>query len=274
MLGCGRSSVRYTPADRSGEQPLVRAIRRVAREFPRWGYRHVHALLNGNSRYGGWTVNLKRVRRLWRELGLARPVRRKKPRELGPKRGSAANSCDRTPALFKNDVWCCDFVADRTIDGRPLKWLTVVDEYTRECLALEVGSSMSGEDVRRVFARVVARRGVPRRVRSDNGSEFVCEALAGWLKGKGAEPTPVQPGSPWQNGVCEAFNGRFRDECLEGDEFESVPDARGKGGWYRRVFNNIRPHSALGYKTPQQFSDECERGLHGRPPDGKRIKES
>jgi putative transposase len=274
VLGCPRSSVRYRQADRSGEQPLVRAIRRIAREFPRWGYRRAHALLTGASKYGGWRVNLKRVRRLWRELGLARPARPKKARKLGPKRGSGANSCDRTPALFKGDVWCRDFVADRTIDGRPLKWLTLVDEYTRECLALKVSRSMTGEDVRKALAAVVARRGPPRRVRSDNGSEFVCEALAGWLRGKGAEPVPVEPGSPWQNGVCEAFNGRFRDECLEGDEFESQADAQNKGDWYRRVFNTVRPHSALGYKTPKEFSEECDRGLHGLPPDGKTIKES
>jgi putative transposase len=271
LLGCPRSSLRYTPTGRAGQGALAQAVLRAARAFPRWGYRRVHALLTGGSRYGGWSVNVKRVRRLWRQLGLARPVRVRKARKLGPKRGSGANSCDKTPALFENDVWCCDFVADRTRDGRPLKWLTLLDEYTRECLALRVGRSMSGADVREALGRVAAKRGAPRRVRSDNGSEFVCEALAGWLRGKGAEPVPVEPGSPWQNGVCEAFNGRFRDECLEAEEFESVQGAVELGRWYRRTHNTIRPHSALGYKTPRQFSDECDRGLHGMPPDDRRI---
>src|SRR2546430_885581 len=135
-LGRPRSTPRYRARDRSAEQPLVVAIRRLARRHPRWGYRFVHAVLERE----GWTVNLKRVHRLWRKLGLRRSVRRRKPRKLGPKRGSSANSCVNQPARFKNDVWTYDFVADRTVCGGTLKWLTLVDEYTRECLALHVRS--------------------------------------------------------------------------------------------------------------------------------------
>jgi putative transposase len=261
VLGRSRSTLRYRPASREGDLPLLKAIKRLARKHPRWGYRRIHVLLGRQ----GWTVSLKRVRRLWRESNLQRPVRRRRPDKLGPKRGSSANSCANRPARFKDDVWTYDFVADRTASGKPLRWLTLVDEYTKECLALHVGGSVTGQDVRSVLARVIGRRGAPRSVRSDNGSEFVCEALTGWLPGKGAEPIPVAPGSPWENGVGESFNSRFRDEFLEREEFEDDGDAKEKGGWFKREYNTVRPHSSLGYKTPRQFSDECDAGLHGQP---------
>lgn len=262
VLGRSRSTLRYQAASRQRDLPLVKAIKQLARKHPRWGYRRIHARLE----HKGWTVNIKRVRRLWCECGLRRPVRRRRPDKLGPKRGSSANSCENRPARFKNDVWAYDFVADRTASGKPLRWLTLVDEYTRECLALHVAQSLTGQDVRGVLARVIGRRGAPASIRSDNGSEFVCEALCGWLPGKGAEPIQVAPGSPWENGCSESFNSRFRDEFLEREEFEDERDAREKGGWYRREYNTVRPHSSLGYKTPRQFSDECDQGLHGQPP--------
>lgn len=267
-LGRSRSTLRYRRRDRSAELPLIRAIRRLAGKHPRWGYRKIHRLLER----AGWKVNLKRVRRLWRELNLQRPVRRKKPRKLGPKLGSSANSCINQPARFKNDVWTYDFITDRTACGGTLKWLSLVDEYTRECLALHVDRCLSGADVRRVLGRVVGQRRAPTRIRSDNGSEFICEALRDWLPGKGTQAIPVAPGSPWENGFIESFHSRFRDEFLEAEEFESVADAREKKAWFRREYNTIRPHSSLAYKTPKQFSDECDRGLHGQPP--KREKEN
>jgi transposase InsO family protein len=243
--------------------PLLRAIRRLAARHPRWGYRRIHARLE----HKGWSVNLKRVRRLWRESGLQRPVRRHRPDKLGPKRGASANSCVNRPARFKNDVWAYDFVADRTAGGGPLRWLTLVDEYTKECLALHAGASLSGEGVRGVLAGVIGRRGAPRSIRSDNGSEFVCEALTGWLPGEGTEPIQVAAGRPWENGCSESFNGRFRDEFLEREEFDDARDAKEKAGWFRREYNTIRPHSSLGYKTPKMFADECDAGLHGQPPE-------
>jgi transposase InsO family protein len=260
VLDRARSTLRYRSRDRSEDKPLVDAIRRLARRHPRWGYRRVHAVLERD----GWRVNIKRVHRLWKELGLRRPVRRRKTGKSTAKPGSSANSCSKQPAQFKNDVWTYDFVADRTIHGGTLKWLTLVDEYTRECLALHVDQSVTGSDVRRVLARVVGRRGAPTRIRSDNGSEFICEALRRWLPTKGTEPIPVQAGSPWQNGFIESFNSRFRDEFLDAEEFESVADARSKATWFRREYNTQRPHSSLAYKTPSEFSDECDQGQHGQ----------
>ena len=231
ILGRARSTLRYGRRPRPDEAALVKALRRQARRHLRWGYKRMHARLVKQ----GWSVNRKRVRRLWKALGLRRPAPRKKPRKLGPKPGCSANSCVKQPARFKNDVWTYDFVADRTNGGGSPKWLTLVDEYTRECLALQVARSMTGADVRRVLARVIGRRGAPTRIRSDNGSEFICQALVDWLPGKGTKPIPVAPGSPWENGFIESFNSRFRDEFLERVDFESASDAQAKGNWFRNL---------------------------------------
>jgi putative transposase len=254
IMDRSRSTLRYRQSTRAEEAPLTREIKRLARRHPRYGYRRIHALLVR----GGWSVNLKRVRRLWNELGLRRPLRLRKPRKLGPKPGVSANSCVQQPAGFKNDVWTCDFIHDRTAKGAPLKWLTLVDEYTRECLALHAADSLTGPDVRRIVARVIGRRGAPKRIRSDNGSEFICAALTNWLTGVGAQPIPVAAGSPWENGYIESFHSRLRDEFLDRTEFENVPDARAKAAWHRREYNTVRPHSSLEYKTPKEFSMSCK----------------
>jgi transposase InsO family protein len=261
VLGRSRSTLRYRRQPRSGEDALVRAIRRLAKRHPRFGYKRIHARL----RQQGWRVNLKRLRRQWIALGLRRPFRRKKPRKLGAKPGSSANSCVNQPARFKNDVWTYDFIADRTATGGTLKCLSLVDEYTRECLLLDIAGTLTGADVRRRLARVVAGRGAPTRLRSDNGAEFICEALTRWLPRTGTKPIPVAPARPWENGFIEAFHSRLRDEFLEREEFESARDAQAKAAW-RREYNTIRPHSGIGYKTPHEFSRECDHGLHGQPP--------
>ena len=245
---------------------MIRAIRRLARQHLRFGYKRIHARLV----HQGWQVNRKRVRRLWNELGLRRPPRRPKPKKTGSWPGSSANGCVKQPARFKNDVWTYDFIMDRTVDGRSLKWLSLVDEYTRECLALSVATAMTGSDVRRVLARVIGRRGTPTRLRSDNGSEFISAAVRDWLPQAGAKPIPVAPASPWENGFIESFHSRLRDEFLNREEFESVADARAKAAWWRREYNHIRPHGGIGYKTPQMYADECDRGLHGQRLRGKR----
>jgi len=254
VMGRSRSTLRYRRTPPADEPALTKEIKRLARRHPRFGYRRIRAMLVRR----GWTVSLKRVRRLWIELGLKRPLRLRKPRKLGPKPGTSANSCVQQPARFKNDVWTCDFIHDRTADGRPLKWLTLVDEYTRECLVLHAAGSMTGADVRRILARVIGRRGAPTRIRSDNGSEFICAALVDWLPGVGAKSIPVAAGSPWENGYIESFHSRLRDEFLERVEFESVADARAKASWFRREYNTVRPHSALGYATPKEFSVACD----------------
>jgi putative transposase len=262
VLGRARSTLRYRRQPRSGEDALVRALRRLARRHPRFGYKRIHARL----RHQGWRVNLKRTRRLWIALGLRRPFRRKKPRKLGRKLGSSANSCTNQPARFKNDVWTCDFIVDRTAEGGTLKCLSVVDEYTRECLLLHMAGTLTGADVRRQLTRVVARRGAPTRLRSDNGSEFLGEALTCWLPRAGTQAIPVAPAHPWENGFIESFHSRLRDEFLEREEFTSVADARERARWWRREYNTIRPHSGIGYKTPKDFRRECDEGLHGLPP--------
>jgi putative transposase len=254
VMGRSRSTLRYLRRTRGDEGPLSREIKGLARRHPRYGYRRVHAMLIRR----GWSLNLKRVRRLWNEMGLRRPLRLRKPRKLGPKPGVSANSCTNQPSRFKNDVWTCDFIHDRTAGGRPLKWLTLVDEYTRECLVLHADGSLTGADVRRQVARVIGRRGAPTRIRSDNGSEFICAALVGWLPGVGAKSIPVAAGSPWENGYIESFHSRLRDEFLERVEFDNVADARAKGSWFRREYNTVRPHSSLDYATPREFSEACD----------------
>lgn len=268
LLDRPRSTIRYQPKQREEEKELSRAIRRLARKHRRLGYRKIHAILKND----GWKANVKRVRRLWNQLGLRLRKPRKKPRKGGKAKGTSANSCVNQPARFKNDVWTYDFVSSRQEDGRPLKWLTLVDEYTRECLTLHVSNRVVGADVRRVLAQVIGRRGAPRRLRSDNGSEFVCEALQGWLPKAGVESLCVAPGSPWENGFIESFNSRFRDEFLNGAEFESIADAKAKADGWRREYNRIRPHGALDYQTPKSFSEQCDAGKHGQPPKKRNNK--
>ena len=202
---------------------------------------------------GGWLVNLKRMSRLRNALGLRRPLRLRKPRNLSPKPGTSAY-CVQQPARFKNDAWTSDFNHDRTAGGRPLKWLTLVDEYTRECLVLHASGPLTGADLRKTLARVVGRRGVPRRIRSDHGSEFSCAILVNWLPGVGAKSIPVAAASPWENGCRKSFQSRLRDEFLERVEFEDVKAAQAKEAWFRREYNAVRPHSSLAYATPKEFS--------------------
>ena len=270
VMGRSRSTLRYRPRPRDDEPALTREIKRRAWRHPRYGSRRVHAMLVRR----GWTVNLKRVRRLWNERGLKRPLRLRKPRKLGPQPGASGNSCVQQPARFKNDVWTCDFIHDRTADGRPLKWLTVVDEDTRECLVLHAEESLTGADVRRIMARMIGRRGAPTRIRSDNGSEFICAALTDWLPGVGAKPILVAAARPWENGDIESFHSRLRDEFLEGSSSRRcrtpVRRLRGTGGsttqsgrtarWAtRRPRSSARPATArrMGEESSSKRSPIC-----------------
>jgi putative transposase len=227
VLGRSRSTVRYKRRALESEKKLTSAMRVLARRHPRYGYRRIHARLKAT----GWKVNVKRVRRLWTLLGMKRRIRRKsRGRRKFP--GSSANSCTAQPATRPNDVWTCDFIHDRTISGGSLKWLSVVDEYTREVLVLLPAATMTAADVRRAFGRLVGWRGRPRAVRCDNGGEFVGSALVEWLPGIGAELMAVSPGSPWENGVVESFHSRLRDEFLSQSVFEDVADAKAQADWF------------------------------------------
>lgn len=254
-LDLARSSLRYQPVVRDEQVALARRIEELAGTHPRYGYRRIWALLDRE----GWTVNKKAVRRIYRELGLkvAQPRANPKPRRA---HGQDQNACHLRPSRGKDDVWTWDFIFDRTSDGRSLKWLSIVDEYTRECLALEARRGMTAEEIGIILAEVAAGRGGPPcRMRSDNGPEFVAEVVKSWLEGTGSGSLYVAPGSPWQNGYAESFHSKVRDEFLNLEEFESEPQAQALGALWRGEYNTERPHSSLGYQTPAEFAATCVR---------------
>ena len=254
-LDLARSSLRYAPVIRDQDVALARRIEGLAAAHPRYGYRRIWALLNRE----GWSVNTKAVRRVWRQSGLKLAGPRAVPKPRRP-HGQDKNACHLRPSRGKDDVWTWDFLFDRTSDGRSLKWLSLVDEYTRECLALEARRGMTAEDIRGVLAAVAAKRGgPPYRVRSDNGSEFAAEAVRSWLEGTGSGTLYVAPASPWQNGFAESFHSKLRDEFLNLEEFESEPQARAMAELWKEEYNTERPHSSLGYKTPVEFATQCAR---------------
>jgi len=225
----------------------------LSRENPRYGYRRVWALL----RREGWTVNKKRVHRLWREEGLKVPGgKQHKRRRLSE--GTSENGCTRRRAEYKDHVWSYDFVMDRTEDGRRLKMMPIVDEYTRECLSVEVERSITAEEVVAALAPLFEERGEPSYIRSDNGPEFVAVAVKRWLEASGVETLYIEPGSPWENAYTESFNGRLGDELLKREEFASLLEAKVLVEEYREKYNHRRPHSALGYLTPAEFAVLCE----------------
>jgi putative transposase len=228
---------------------LVQRILELVGQHPRFGYRRIWALLRAD----GWRVNRKRVYRLWRQQGLKVPRRKKKKRRLGHKE----NGCVRRPALARNHVWAWDFMHDRTADGRPLKWLTVVDEYTRECVALEVARSMKAKRVIEILAEQMRQRGAPLHIRSDNGPEFIAVALRKWLAEAKVDALYIEPGAPWENGYAESFNSKLRDELLDREEFSSPLEARVLSANWREEYDQRRPHSRLGYQTPAAFAKSC-----------------
>ena len=218
----------------------------LVRQHPRFGYRRIWALL----RRAGWRVNRKRVHRLWKHNGLKVPQKQRKKRRLG----SSDNGCTRRRALGKDDVWAWDFIFDRTSNGRSIKWLSVIDEYTRECLALEVERSMTASDVVDVLVELSSVRGVPGHIRSDNGPEFIAAAIRRWLASAKVGALYIEPGSPWENGYAESFHSKLRDELLNTEEFETLPMAKALGLGWRLDYNHRRPHSSLGYRTPAAFA--------------------
>jgi transposase InsO family protein len=221
----------------------------LVRERPRFGYRRIAALLRGE----GWRASSTRVYRLWRREGLKVPTKKRKRRSLR----RSANACSRRRAEHKDHVWCWDFVFDRTTNGSPLKWLSIVDEHTRECLALKVDRGITSEDVIDTLAELFAMRGVPRCIRSDNGPEFIAKAIQRWLGQVDVETLYIEPGSPWENGFAESFHSRLRDEFLALEVFESLAAARKLAAAWRDDYNHHRPHGSLGYVTPAVFAARC-----------------
>jgi len=266
LLGQPRSSQRQEPSlPPEGEERLVERLLELVRQRPRFGYRRIWALL----RREGWRVNRKKVYRLWRHVGLKVPRKQRKKRRLG----QDVNGCARHRPEYKDHVWAWDFFHDRTSDGGPLKWLTLLDEYTRECLALEVRRSLTAEAVRDVLAGVVRQRGAPAHLRSDNGPEFMAAVLRAWLTKEGVGALYIEPGAPWQNGYAESFNGKVEDELVKGEEFVSVLEARLLAAEWQRDYNEVRPHSSLGYRTPAEFAVSCPRGDSAalRRPEGTTV---
>lgn len=224
---------------------LSAQIRQLAARHPRYGYRRITALL----RTEGWRVNRKRVHRIWRLEGLRVPVKQRKRRRLGTLDGAVT----RRGATCVGEIWSYDFVMDQTADGRRLKMLPVVDEYTRECLTIAVERSVHAREVIATLDKLFTQRGAPKFIRSDNGPEFIASAVKDWLAQAGVETLYIKPGSPWQNAYSESFNSRFRDELLEREEFTSLTEAQVLVEEYRREYNTQRPHSSLSYRTPAAF---------------------
>jgi putative transposase len=241
-LGQPRSTQRKVRAVSADEAALTEAVVSLATEYGRYGYRRITALLRAD----GWRVNAKRVERIWRREGLKVPRRQ-------PKRGRLwlnDGSCIRLRPCWPGHVWAYDFVQDRTHDGRRFRMLTVIDEYTRECLAIVVARRLGSDDVLQTLTDLFVEHGPPEHIRCDNGPEFVAKVVRGWLGRIGVKTLFIEPGSPWENGYNESFNGKLRDELLDREIFYSLREAEVLIERWRRHYNTVRPHSALGYRPP------------------------
>ncbi len=247
LVSLNRKSCRYRKRQRA-DSALIKRLRELAVEHPRFGYRRIHALLKRED----FKINLKCVYRLWKQENLSLPSCR-------PRKARAKTTVGIVPKAEKaNQVWTYDFVFDQSLSGQSLKMLTLIDEFTRECLAVEVGVSIKSERVRRILQRVCLNKGQPEMIRSDNGSEFIGKAVNNWLAENGIKPVFIEPGKPWQNGKGESFNGKLRDECLSREWFSSVKEAQVVIESWRKFYNEKRPHSSLEYLTPLEFKPRME----------------
>jgi transposase InsO family protein len=243
VLGQARATQIRKPSPPSGEGRLTRDIVTLATKYGRYGYRRITAVLNNDM---GWRINHKRVERIWRREGLKVPQKQ-------PKRGRLwlnDGSCIRLRPEYKDHVWSYDFMIDRTADGRAFKILNIIDEYTRECLAILVGRKIKNQDVIDLLFQLFILRGIPEHIRSDNGPEFTAKTVRKWLNRLGVKTLFIEPGSPWENGYIESFNGKLRDELLNREIFTTLEEARVLIEQWRREYNQVRPHSALGYQPP------------------------
>ena len=242
MIGQPRSTQRYNAIGKTDKEALRSDIIRLATKYGRYGYRRITALL----RNFGWRVNHKRVERIWRQEGLKVPKRQPKRARLWLNDGS----CVRLRPTHRNHVWSYDFVMDRTHDGRPIKILTLIDEYSRQCLALVVDRSIKSDDVLHRLSNLFLIYGIPENIRSDNGPEFTAKAVRRWLERIGVKTAFIEPGSPWENGYNESFNGKLRDELLNREIFCNIHEAKVLIENWRKEYNAVRPHSSLGYLPP------------------------
>lgn len=249
VIGQPRSTQRYRPIPRDGDEHLIRRLHELVRRHPRRGYR----MMCGMLRLDGFRVNFKRVHRLWKQEGFRVPGKQHKKRRLGHSESGIA----RRRAEHINHVWCVDFIHDRDESGRTLKWLSVVDEFTRECVLLEVQRSMTSQDVVGVLIEAFTIRGVPKHIRSDNGGEFIALAIRRLAEITGIEMLYIAPGSPWENGYAESFHSRLRDELLNAEVFADVREAKAMAASWRHEYNHQRPHSSLGYMPPARYAAQC-----------------
>lgn len=243
LLKTARSALSYGSRKAAQDAPVVTRMAELAAHYPRYGYRRIAIFL----RRDGFAMSFGRAYRLWARARLQVP--RKRPR----KRVASGRPRPNAPSRA-NEVWSYDFVFDCCADGRQLKCLTVTDEFTKEGLAIEVDGRIRSARVIEVLARLVSERGAPRFMRSDNGPEFVSRALLKWILDQGVETALIEPGKPWQNGATESFNGKFRDECLSLEWFRSRAEAKVVIETWRTHYNEVRPHSSLGYLTPAAFA--------------------
>lgn len=244
LLGLNRSSARYKSHDRADEAATVALVREYAHEQPMYGYRIITAMLN----HDGYRINRKRVYRIWRQEGLQLPRRRVIKRRYGNSSGALQR------ASQPNEVWTYDFLEARTERGGKLRMLTVLDEYTRECLTIHVARSISSRQVIKVLEWLFLVRGSPENLRSDNGPEFIAYAIQEWLRDRHCHTLYIKPGSPWENPFIESFNGTFRADCLDRWVFADGKEAQEIIEQWRTEYNHRRPHSSLGYLTPAQFA--------------------
>ena len=246
VVGLHRATLRRSPQQHQKDQSLQDHMLQISHKHPRFGYRRIHALL---CRAGVGVVNIKRVHRLWKASKRQVPPRQKR-------RARVPKDAQHPPqqALYPGHVWSYDFVHDKCHNGAKLKLLCVQDEFTRQCHAIEVGASLTAGDVQRVLHRLFATHGAPTFLRSDNGPEFVQHALRRWLADQGVQTLYIDKGAPWQNGKSESMHGKLRDECLERERFYSRLEARLVLENYRLAFNSQRPHSRLGYQTPNEVA--------------------
>jgi putative transposase len=242
VLGQHRSTQRKCAVVAEDEATLTAAIVALALQYGRYGYRRITAML----RRDGWTINVKRVERIWRREGLKVPARQPKRARLWLNDGS----CLRLRPERPDHVWSYDFVEHRTHNGRKYRMLNVLDEFTRECLAIRVSRKLKAHDVIDVLSDLFSLRGVPGHIRSDNGPEFIARSVRDWIAAVGSETAYIEPGSPWENGYCESFNAKLRDELLNGEVFYTLKEASVVIEQWRTHYNSIRPHSALGYRPP------------------------